>query len=147
MPRFLQEMASNKLSQCWQRFTKPYGVTSHSELNNWVTIRQSSSDFWYENDAIERVDQKHWKKKSSIRLCVDYGALNLNTKSNMQRIEGGESPYELCHTNGFIIKSLWPNDDVWHQTSWSTLVQVMAWCLFGTKPLPEPMLTYCQLES
>ena len=23
----------------------------------------------------------------------------------------------------------------------SSLVQVMAWCLFGTKPLPEPMTT------
>ena len=22
----------------------------------------------------------------------------------------------------------------------------MAYCLFGTKPLPEPMLTYCQLD-
>ena len=27
---------------------------------------------------------------------------------------------------------------------WSTLVQVMAWCLDGTKPLPKPMLTYDQ---
>ena len=31
--------------------------------------------------------------------------------------------------------------------SWSALLQVMAWCLLGTKPLPEPMLTYCQLEQ
>ena len=29
----------------------------------------------------------------------------------------------------------------------SALAQVMAWCLFGTKPLPEPMLAYCQLNS
>ena len=29
----------------------------------------------------------------------------------------------------------------------SSLVQVMACCLFGTKPLPETMLTYCQLDS
>ena len=27
------------------------------------------------------------------------------------------------------------------------LVQVMAFCLFSTKPLPEPMLTYCQLDQ
>ena len=29
----------------------------------------------------------------------------------------------------------------------STLVQVMVCCLFGAKPLPEPMLAYCQLDS
>ena len=28
----------------------------------------------------------------------------------------------------------------------STLVQVMACRLFGAKPLPEPMLTFCQLD-
>ena len=33
------------------------------------------------------------------------------------------------------------------QTPWSTLVQAMACCLFGTKPLPEPVLTYCYLGS
>ena len=30
---------------------------------------------------------------------------------------------------------------------WSSLVKLMACCLFSTKPLPEPMLTYyCQLD-
>ena len=29
----------------------------------------------------------------------------------------------------------------------SALVQIMACHLFGAKPLPEPMLTYCQLDS
>ena len=28
----------------------------------------------------------------------------------------------------------------------SALVQVMAWCWTGDKPLPEPTLTYCQLD-
>ena len=32
-----------------------------------------------------------------------------------------------------------------HQTG-STLVQVMTYHLVGTKPLPEPMLSYCQLD-
>ena len=27
---------------------------------------------------------------------------------------------------------------------WSSLVQVMAWHLFGTKPLPEPLMTICK---
>ena len=32
------------------------------------------------------------------------------------------------------------------QTSWWALVQVMAWCFTSIKPLPEPMLSYCQLD-
>ena len=44
-----------------------------------------------------------------------------------------------------ILNSLWPSDTIWRHRSGSTLVQVMA-CLLpdGTKPLPEPMLTYHQ---
>ena len=33
-----------------------------------------------------------------------------------------------------------------HQWTGSALLQVMACHLFGTKPLPEPMTTYCQLD-
>ena len=33
-----------------------------------------------------------------------------------------------------------------HQWPGSSLVQVMAWRLFDAKPLPEPMLPYCQLD-
>ena len=33
------------------------------------------------------------------------------------------------------------------QRTRSALVQVMACRLFGTKPLPEPMLDYCELDS
>ena len=32
------------------------------------------------------------------------------------------------------------------QWTWLSLVKVMAWCLFGTVPLPELMLTYNQLD-
>ena len=34
-----------------------------------------------------------------------------------------------------------------HQWTGSSLVQVMACCLFGAKPLPEPALAHCQLHS
>ena len=33
-----------------------------------------------------------------------------------------------------------------HQTPWSTLIQVISWCLFVTKPLPDPMPSYCELD-
>ena len=35
---------------------------------------------------------------------------------------------------------------IWHQTSWSILDQITARRLLGTKPSPEPMLTFCQLH-
>ena len=44
----------------------------------------------------------------------------------------------------FLFNTLWPNDIIWCCRSGSTLDQVMAYHLFGAKPLPEPILTYCQ---
>ena len=42
------------------------------------------------------------------------------------------------------INSLWLSDAmIWHGYL-TNIGSVMAWCLTGTKPLPEPMLTYCQ---
>ena len=52
------------------------------------------------------------------------------------------------HRIGFYwldINSSPPNATYMRQWTGSTLVQVIACCLFGTKPLPEPMLSYCQL--
>ena len=37
-----------------------------------------------------------------------------------------------------------PSAAYMHQWIGSTLVQIMAWCLFGAKPLSKPMLSYCQ---
>ena len=36
---------------------------------------------------------------------------------------------------------------MWHHGTWLVLFQVMAYRLFGTKPLPGSMLTYCQFDS
>ena len=40
------------------------------------------------------------------------------------------------------FNTFWPSDVILRHRSGSTLAQVMACCLSGTKPLPEPMLTY-----
>ena len=44
------------------------------------------------------------------------------------------------------ISWLWPINAIWCYRIWSTLVQVIDFHLFSTKPIPEPKLTYCQLE-
>ena len=40
------------------------------------------------------------------------------------------------------VNTLWPGDAIWHQRSWSTLVQVMAWCLTA----PSHYLNQCWLN-
>ena len=44
-----------------------------------------------------------------------------------------------------IADTLRPSDVIWYHRTKSTLVQIMAWCLFDTKPLPEPMLNHYQM--
>ena len=51
-----------------------------------------------------------------------------------------------CWPRSQWVNSSPPSAAYMHQWNGSALVQVMACCLFGTKPLPEPMLTYCQLD-
>ena len=43
----------------------------------------------------------------------------------------------------FLFNSLWPSDTIWQCTTLLPFVQVKVCRLFGDKPLPEPMLTYC----
>ena len=45
------------------------------------------------------------------------------------------------------VNSSPPIDAYMRQWGGSSLFQVMACCLFGAKPLPEPMLAYCQFNS
>ena len=35
--------------------------------------------------------------------------------------------YEIHSNISYLLLSLWPSDTIWRHTSWSTLVQVMAW--------------------
>ena len=46
-----------------------------------------------------------------------------------------------------MLNSSPPSATYMRQWTGSSLIQVMACRLFGAKPLPEPMLAYCQLDS
>ena len=46
-----------------------------------------------------------------------------------------------------VVNSLAPSAAYMHQWMKSALVQIMACCLYGTKPLSKPMLGYCQLDA
>ena len=43
--------------------------------------------------------------------------------------------------SGMLLNSLWPSDAIWRHWTWSTLVQVMAWCLMA----PSHYLNQCWL--
>ena len=53
----------------------------------------------------------------------------------------------ICVTRSQWVNSSPPSAAYMRQWTGSSLVQVMACRLFGAKPLPEPMLTYCELDS
>ena len=46
-----------------------------------------------------------------------------------------------------VISTLWHNDAIYAQASWSTLGEAMDYGPLDTKPLSKPMLTYCQLDT
>ena len=48
-----------------------------------------------------------------------------------------------------MIQNIRPTQVNSYMRHWtgSSLVHVMACCLFGAKPLPEPMMAYCQFDS
>ena len=52
---------------------------------------------------------------------------------------------QTIHALHSWLNSLWLCDAIWWDRSRSSLVQIMACCTFNTKPLSDPMLTYCQL--
>ena len=52
----------------------------------------------------------------------------------------------LVMTSLYRVNSLRPSDAYMCQWTKSSLVQIMAFRLFGAKPLSKPMLEYCQLE-
>ena len=82
--------------------------------------------------------------------------INWAWRKNFSEIRGGEwsLPIMLAiitSTNaGFILRlpfnSSPPSTAYMRQGTWSTLVQEMAGRLVGAKPLPEPMMNYCQLD-
>ena len=55
-------------------------------------------------------------------------------------------PTHICVTRPQWVNSLRLRDANIHQWSRPLLVQIMACCLLGSKPLSEPLLTYSQLN-
>ena len=76
--------------------------------------------------------------KLSLITAVRYTLLSLLSLS---------FPSFLLFQDQLEFNSSPPSAAYLRQWTGSSLVHVMASRLFGAKPLPEPMLTYCQLDS
>ena len=106
---------------------------------------------------------------SNTFTFVQYSTIKSQSKrfSSRQPISEGNNVYSLPanfsawmtkgRTNKKIKKSLamevwlianilWPSDDKWRRRFVTTLHHAIAQCLWGSKPLLEPMLTYCHLR-
>ena len=73
--------------------------------------------------------------------CLSYQSLKLGWKITYLKFRSNlPGANELIQMG--LVMSLRLSDAIWCQTSWPTLVQVMACCLFNNKPLPKPVLIY-----
>ena len=83
--------------------------------------------------------------------------VNFPVASELRRQQAQQIPAiinrsQSPHCNAYLIPLFYfnsspPSDAYMHQWTGSAIVQVMACCLFGDKPSPEPMLVHCQLDS
>ena len=86
-------------------------------------------------DSMTFYDMGSWKPSPlKTRACLSY---IMNTVGAHALVTQEVDP---------IINSLRPSDPYIHQVTRPSLVQIMACCLHGTKPLSEPMLGYFLLD-
>ena len=81
---------------------------------------------------------------------IFYIKFNLSLVQNWQQAITwtNDDPVRICiYMQPQTLNSSPPSAANTRQWTGTALVQVMACGLFGAKPLPEPMLAYCQLDS
>ena len=84
--------------------------------------------------------KKQKKKKKEEAEEEEQNTYIHNEKNN--KITNSVDPHELLPGVSHLANPGICNTT----TTTTTLVQIMACRLFGAKPLPEPMLTYCLLD-
>ena len=84
---------------------------------------------------------------SMIDSCLWYGSVNLPHGAVLV-VNYGISNTLCWRYHSLPLRQRWRPDDVcMRQWTESSLVQVMAWCRLGNKPLPDPMMNYCQWDD
>ena len=120
-----RQATSHYLSQCWPRSVSPYGVTRPQwVINHWLSDRIRNY-----------IPVKLWD-------VITHPWLNL-----LRLRQNGR------HFSDDILKYIFLNENVWISikislkfvpkvpiNNYPALVQIMAWCWPGDKPLSEPMM-------
>ena len=119
----------------------------------WWKLLDSSDSSVVRLDANHySTSNNHWPNILSKNKCGIYHQNFVQESSQLFIFVICSQCVNVCSTlvGGYVVfdftnnllNSLWPSDAIWWHISWSTLPQPMACCLTGTKPLPEPVLTY-----
>ena len=107
-------------------------------------IRKQSNTTMHDKAKWE-IDQVWNSEKHVIERIMEIFIMTLICRT-WQYLPTIFSLFKVMIISPSFSNSLWPSDAILCQRSWTTLVQVMACCLFGTKPLAETMLIYCQFD-
>ena len=136
----------------------PPDPLNHSLFN---TLRPRQDGRHFPDDIFKSIflNEKVWISINFSLKFVPKGPIN-NIPALVQimaRRRPGDKPLSepmmvsllthICVTRPQWVNSSSPGAGYMYQWTGSALVHVMACRLFGTKPLPEPMLAYCQLDS
>ena len=110
--------------------TRSFDVFFDLRLNK--RLNKQSSDWWFET-----LSRPLWRHSNVWYWRIDL--LSINNGYSWKEV--------ICVLIICTINSSPPSAAYMSQWTGSSLVQVMACRLFDAKPLPEPMLPYCQLVS
>ena len=118
---------------------------------NWVIIGSDNvcqlSTVWYQAITWTKDELSTIKPKGTHVIEWESKYKTFNTKFLMC-----SKCYVVCKMSATLYKSQtinssFPSVAYMRQWTGSPLAQVLACRLFGDKPLPEPMLAYCQLDN
>ena len=122
-----RQATSHYLNHCWHRPIMPYGFTRPQ----WVNKRSGSLTLIGTQDTSWN-GAYHLVAIAGFITLVPYPPYRVTVPSWKNWVDVNSSP---------------PSAACMRQWTGSALVQIMAYCLFDAKPLPEPMLNYCQLDT
>ena len=75
-------------------------------------------------------------------MHIKYISAGLNDLIATSTAECLEKATRLSKTDDDPVNSLWPSDAIWRQEIWVNIGSGNGLLPDGTKPLPEPILTY-----
>ena len=103
---------------------------SHYLNQCWLLVKKTHK----KNTSVKFVSN-YYKQNHPREWCIRKGCLQLCSRVNV---------LDAISSAKYVIDV--PPPSATYQGIGSTLVQIMACRLFGAKPVPEPMPTYCQLD-